>query len=65
MVARVVADIRATPRVRIDRTRLLQVVVNTILNAADACEGSLSVTPTITITVGRDGRGDAQSVRLL
>ena len=38
------------PRVRGDAVQFLQVVVNVLLNAADACEESLSESPEVVVT---------------
>jgi len=58
-VAAFVEEVGAAPRVRGDATRLLQVVVNVLLNAADACEASGVAERTIRMTLGTDAHGDA------
>lgn len=56
--ATVVEDLGTAPRVRGDATLLLQVFVNGLVNAADACEASSGRAHTIRLAVGVV-RGDA------
>ena len=59
-VASVVEELSASPRVRGDATLLLQVLVNGLLNAADACEASVGRGHVIRIGVGTDHCGNAR-----
>jgi two-component system NtrC family sensor kinase len=59
-VASVVEELSASPRVRGDATLLLQVLVNGLLNAADACEASVGRGHVVRISVGTDHCGNAR-----
>ncbi len=57
-VARVVEVLGVTPPVRGDATLLLQVAVNVLLNAADACEARGPEIGLVRVTVGTDEGSD-------
>jgi two-component system, NtrC family, sensor kinase len=58
-VAELREEIAPAPLVRGDPTRLLQVVVNVLLNAADACEASGLRGRSVHVALAADVRGDA------
>lgn len=57
--AQLFEETSAVPLVRADPTRLLQVVVNVLLNAADACEASGLSGRAVRVTLATDAQGDA------
>lgn len=58
-VASLVVELGAVPPARGNATRFLQVVINILLNAADACEGAEAGSRTVRVALGTDARGDA------